>query len=115
MVHSPSIDSLPPSVVYIHGLTSAVEVFFKNTGQRFGYLRLAGHQAAPGGQERCQDPCGYCEVREDLENALEDAWNNLERMDCESPDGEQKCYPYEVDPDSTVPDTRPTDATPRSF
>lgn len=38
---------LPPTVSYIHGETNSVPVYFKDgiyAGQRFGYLRLAGHK-----------------------------------------------------------------------
>ena len=46
-----NINSLPPKVVYIHGNTEAVPVFFKSTktdwqaGDLFGWLVLAGHGA----------------------------------------------------------------------
>ncbi len=101
MVSNPKLMALPPSVVYIHGLTPAVKVFFKggpHHGQLFGMLRLAGHQAAPGGQERCPDPCGYCPVRDDLENALQDT----PLMECDD------CHEYYVPP--TEPPQWETDA-----
>jgi hypothetical protein len=98
LVYNPAINSMPPSVVYIHGLTPAVNVFFMggpNNGQRFGILRLAGHQAAPGGQERCPDPCGYCPVRDDLDQALADS----QMMRCRS---SRDCYAYDVTDDGQI-------------
>jgi len=95
MISNPAINGLPPSVVYIHGLTPAVNIFFKGgpyNGQRFGVLRLAGHELIPGGQERCPDPCGYCPAKDDLDQALEDS----ELMQCPKADD---CYAYEVNPD----------------
>lgn len=92
LVYNPAINSMPPSVVYIHGITPAVNVFFKggpNNGQRFGILRLAGHQAAPGGQERCPDPCGYCPVRDALDQALAES----DLMRCRST---RDCYAYDI-------------------
>lgn len=66
-----NLTSLPPTVVYIHGGTNAVPVYFKNgpaAGALFGYLRLAGHQT----NSRCQNPCSpsTCASRSSLENAL---------------------------------------------
>ena len=95
VVSAPSINSLPPTVVYIHGLTPAVPVYVLGTGQLFGYLRLAGHQT--GGE--CQDPCGYCA---ELENAL----NDHQMMPC------SRCRRYtDVEP---LPDVDPVPTTPQS-
>lgn len=109
LVYNPAINSMPPSVVYIHGLTPAVNVFFKggpNHGRRFGILRLAGHQAAPGGQERCPDPCGYCPVRDDLDQALADS----QMMRCRS---SRDCYAYEVNDDGGVIKPNPISPNPQ--
>ncbi|MEM9553792.1 MAG: hypothetical protein AAGC60_06015 [Acidobacteriota bacterium] len=79
LIHHPSITTLPPTVVYIHGLTSAVKVFFANgpnRGRFFGYLRLAGHGVGGG----CDDLCGRCQAKDDLDQALEEA----EMMPCNS-------------------------------
>lgn len=71
LVVNNNLNSLPPTVVYIHEETPAVKVFFKtgpNAGQLFGYLRLAGHKT--GGE--CQDPCdpSSCPAADELEAAL---------------------------------------------
>ncbi len=71
LVVNNSLDSLPPTVVYIHEETPSVKVFFKDgphAGSLFGYLRLAGHKT--GGE--CQDPCNpsTCPAKDELEAAL---------------------------------------------
>ena len=46
VVKDTNLTTLPPKVVYKHGGTSAVPVYFKNgpyVNELFGYLRLAGH------------------------------------------------------------------------
>lgn len=51
LIENGNLQSFPPTVVYIHGKTPAVAMFFKNNdpggkwkaGQVFGYMVLAGH------------------------------------------------------------------------
>lgn len=106
LIRHPSITSLPPTVVYIHGLTPAVKVFFKNgpyTGQLFGKLRLAGHGVFPNGN--CPNPCGSqpsdCPPREQLDEALE----NAPYMSCSN--GPRPTDPQPTDP--TSPTNNPFD------
>lgn len=60
VVVNDALDQLPPRVIYIHGETPAVPIYFKNgpdIGKRFGFLRLAGH----GSNFACEvQPTGNC-------------------------------------------------------
>lgn len=87
-----ALDQLPPRVVYIHGETPAVPIYFKNgpeIGKRFGFLRLAGHgsnfacerQASP----TCPDPAmsrEKCQDSETLMAELDKAVEDGLLMDC---------------------------------
>jgi hypothetical protein len=71
IVYHDTIYSLPPTVVYVHGKTSAVPVHFRNAGPAwaagdiFGWLVLSGHGAnfTPG-----------------MEGEFEEIWWGLEEM-----------------------------------
>lgn len=100
LVVNPNLTSLPPVVVYIHGETPAVPIFFKTgafAGQLFGYLRMAGHGV--GGQ--CEHPCGHCPAAEELDAALEDQ----PLMECSQCDdnGNPDVTPVPTEPKPTSP------------
>jgi hypothetical protein len=90
VVVNDALDDLPPTVVYIHGETPAVPIYFKGgpeNGKRFGFLRLAGHgsnffcQFEPVGN--CpEDGLGRCKKSQELMAALAKAVDEGRLMDC---------------------------------
>ena len=50
MIQNTNLTSFPPTVVYIHGMSTAVPIMFSSgtfAGQIFGLLTLAGHGVFP--------------------------------------------------------------------
>lgn len=89
-----AVDDLPPHVVYIHGETAAVPIYFKDgldAGKRFGMLRLAGHGAhfsCERGEQKAPPTCPesyvpeQCNDDEKLLGAVTEAVFSGRMMDC---------------------------------
>jgi hypothetical protein len=71
LVLNNSVTDLPPTVVYVHGNSSFVQVRFKTTvpgkwvaGDLLGWLTLAGHGVGTTCEHPEQVPTGYCAATE---------------------------------------------------